>query len=187
MKLAIITASVREGRVGGMVGEWVSEFASQHSGFDEIELIDLKGLNLPVFDEPKHPMLKEYTHEHTKRWSQLIDPADAFVFVTPEYNYFTPGSLVNALNYLSLEWGYKPAGIVSYGGVSGGLRSAQAVKPLLATSRMMAIPEGVTFQFVKEMIEGGKLEAQDMHKNSAEAMLDELAKWSRALLPLHQN
>ncbi|WP_315975664.1 NADPH-dependent FMN reductase [Phyllobacterium sp. A18/5-2] len=50
---------------------------------------------------------------------------DAYVFVTPEYDYFTPPSLTNAMIYLWQEWNYKPAGFVSYGGVSGGLRSVE--------------------------------------------------------------
>jgi NAD(P)H-dependent FMN reductase len=43
-------------------------------------------------------------HEHTKRWSAIVSRADAFVFVTPEYNYGSPPSLVNALDYLLREW-----------------------------------------------------------------------------------
>nr|WP_256327725.1 NAD(P)H-dependent oxidoreductase [Nitrosospira sp. Nl5] len=36
----------------------------------------------------------------------------------PKYNYQPPRSLSNALNHVNREWNYKPAGIVSYGGVS---------------------------------------------------------------------
>ena len=61
-------------------------------------------------------------HEHTKRWSRSVAAADAYVFVTPEYNYGTSPALLNALDYPVVEWGCKPAGVVSYGGVPGGLR-----------------------------------------------------------------
>jgi hypothetical protein len=37
----------------------------------------------------------------------------AFAFVIPEYNYFPPIPLVNAIDYLVAEWTYKPAGLVS--------------------------------------------------------------------------
>ena len=63
------------------------------------------------------------------------------VFVTPEYNFGPPPPLVNALNYVYKEWNYKPAGIVSYGGVSGGVRSALVEKITLTTLKMM--PMGV--------------------------------------------
>ena len=75
-----------------------------------------------------HPRLQEYQHAHTKRWAESVNSADAFAFVTPEYNYGPSPALVNALNYVYVEWNYKPGGFVSYGGVSGGLRAVQAVK-----------------------------------------------------------
>ena len=54
--------------------------------------------------------------------------ADAYVFVTPEYNYSAPPSLVNALDFVYKEWNEKPCGFVGYGGVSGGLRAGQSDK-----------------------------------------------------------
>jgi NAD(P)H-dependent FMN reductase len=63
-------------------------------------------------------------HEHTKRWSATVAAADAVVFVMPEYNRTFTAPLKNALDYLYYEWNYKPVGLVSYGGVSGGLRAA---------------------------------------------------------------
>ncbi len=65
-------------------------------------------------NEPVHPVMKQYSHDHTKRWSKTIEEADAFIFVTAEYDYSYPASLKNTLEYLVLEWAYKPAGIVSY-------------------------------------------------------------------------
>src|SRR5690606_20059283 len=93
-----------------------------------VERVDLKEINLPLLDEPKHPRLGEYEHEHTKRWSATVTRADAFVFVTPEYDFGPPASLINALQYLVKEWAYKPVGLLSYGGVSAGLRSANALR-----------------------------------------------------------
>src|SRR5690348_769923 len=112
MKLAVITVSVREGRVGPAVAKWFEEFAREHGGFDDVSFIDLKEVNLPLLNEPKHPVMQDYQFEHTRRFSRLIDPVDAYVFVTPEYDYFTPGALVNAIDYLSREWSYKPAAFV---------------------------------------------------------------------------
>src|SRR6185295_5597150 len=93
--------------------------ATKHGKLDA-ELVDLRDYALPLFDEPKHPRFGQYEHEHTKRWSAKVKEADAFVFVTAEYNYGMPPSLLNALTYLSAEWAYKAAAFVSYGGVSGG-------------------------------------------------------------------
>ena len=51
-------------------------------------------------DEPNHPRLRQYTKEHTKAWSAQVEAADAFVFVTPEYNFGIPAPLKNAIDYL---------------------------------------------------------------------------------------
>ncbi|HEX7368496.1 MAG TPA: NADPH-dependent FMN reductase [Candidatus Saccharimonadales bacterium] len=184
MKLAVITVSTREGRVGGAVGKWFERYAQEHGGFDDVTAIDLKEVNLPVLDEPKHPVMREYQFEHTKRFSALIDPADAFVFVTPEYDYFAPGALVNAVDYLSQEWSYKPAAFVGYGGISGGLRSIQAAKPLLTSVKIMPLPESVSVQFVQNFVQDGVFTPQRMHEDMARLMLDELAKWAKALKPM---
>src|SRR5215831_15444289 len=66
--LQILIASTRPGRVGPSVAAWIQERALAHGGFT-VELIDLAEVNLPMFDEPKHPRLREYTHQHTKDWS----------------------------------------------------------------------------------------------------------------------
>jgi len=184
MKLGVIVVSTREGRVGGAVGQWFYEFAKTHSGFDEVQLIDLKEVNLPVLDEPKHPLMHDYQFEHTKRWSALITPLDALVFVTPEYDYFTPGALVNAIDYLAREWNYKPAGLVGYGGISGGLRSIQAVKPLLTSVKIMPIPESVSIQFVQNNMRDGVFTPEQKHEDMGRLLLDELAKWAAALASL---
>lgn len=184
LKLHTIVASTRPGRVGPGIAKWFNEFAAEHGKF-EPTLVDLASFDLPIFDEPEHPMKQAYKHDHTKAWAESVKAADAFVFVTPEYNYSPPPALVNALNYLSLEWNYAPAGIVSYGGISGGLRAAQAAKQLLTTLKMMPIPEGVPMPMVfQNLDENGNLKPLDIYKTSAATMLDELHRWAEALKPL---
>lgn len=183
MKLGVITVSTRDGRVGAAVADWFAQFAKAESEF-EIVPIDLKDVNLPVLDEPNHPLMHDYQFEHTKRWSELVTPLDAFVFVTPEYDYFVPGALVNAIDYLATEWSYKPAGLVGYGGISGGLRSIQAAKPLLTSVKMMPLPESVSIHFVQNNLENNVFTPERKHEDMARIMLTELTKWATALQPL---
>jgi len=184
LKLNIIIASTRPGRGGPAVAKWFDEFVRNNGGFEPV-LIDLAELDLPIFDEPNHPRLKDYQHGHTRKWSEIVSSGDAFVFVTPEYDYFTPPSLTNALIYLWQEWNYKPVGFVSYGGVSGGLRSVESVKGLMAGLRMVPIPEGVAVHSYQQYIDDeGVFQATESMANSASTMLGELAKWAGALKPL---
>jgi NAD(P)H-dependent FMN reductase len=181
LKLHTIIASTRPGRVGLPVAQWFHGFAKSQNLFDA-ELVDLADFNLPVYDEPMHPRMQKYQHEHTKRWAASVAAADAYVFVMPEYNFGPTPALVNALNYLYLEWNYKPAAFVSYGGVSGGLRSTQAIKPLITTLKMVPVLEQVMVPMVS--LTDGVFVAQEIHETSAVAMLQELKRWAEALKPM---
>lgn len=183
LKLNIIIGSTRPGRVGPKVAAWFEDFAKKHGGFD-VRLVDIAEFNLPVYDEPRHPRLQDYEHDHTRAWAASVASADAYVFVAPEYNHFAPPALVNALDYVLKEWAYKPAGIVSYGGVSGGLRSVQMLKPLLNTLKIVPITEGVVVPFVANAIEDGTFHPNEMMEQGATAMLDELVRWAEALKPM---
>ncbi len=96
-------------------------------------------------DEPNHPAQRKYTKEQPRRWSARVDSADAFVFVMSEYDYGFSAPLKNAIDYLHHEWGYKPVGFVSYGGISGGTRAVQMIKQVVTTVRMMPLPEAYLF------------------------------------------
>ncbi|WP_043683735.1 NADPH-dependent FMN reductase [Castellaniella defragrans] len=181
LKLQVIICSTRPGRVGPAVARWFHEFARSHGRFDAA-LVDLADFNLPLYDEPVHPRMQQYAHDHTKRWSASVAGADAYAFVTPEYNYSPPPALVNALDFVYKEWNYKPCGFVSYGGVSGGLRAAQAAKLQVTTLKMMPMAEGVAVPMVaKHIQDNGEFASNELIDASATTLLDELLRWATAL------
>jgi len=180
-KLKIINATVRPGRKGPIVAEWIKELAIKSGSF-EVELIDLGELKLPLMDEPNHPSMKKYQHDHTKNWSAKIEEADAFIFVTGEYDFGYPSSLRNALEFLYREWNYKAAGIVSYGGVSAGTRAANSLKNDLATFKVVPLYEMVNIPFFTEFInENDVFEPNEISSKSAAALLKELVRWTKGL------
>ena len=180
LKLHVIIASTRPGRIGLPVGSWFGERAKAHGKF-EVQIVDLKEVDLPLHDEPKHPRLQQYEHEHTKRWSAIVSAADAFVFVTPEYNYSPAPSLLNAFDYLFKEWNYKPASFVSYGGLSGGLRAVQTAKLAVTALDMMPITDAVALPFAAKQIADGIFQASEANEKAANAALDGLHRWAQAL------
>jgi NAD(P)H-dependent FMN reductase len=184
-RLSIVVASTRPGRVGPLIADWVRRAAEADGRFD-VHLEDLADYRLPVFDEPRHPRLKAYEHEHTRRWSATVEASDAFVLVTPEYNFSTPPALVNALDFLHGEWACKPAAFVSYGGISGGLRGVQMTKQILTSLKVMPLPEAVVIPMVGERIRDGAFHAAESHETGAKAMLAELHRWALALRPLRE-
>lgn len=147
LKIGIIICSQRKPRVGDQIAAYVLETlessnpqsstaANQPISFT---LIDLLEWNLPLFDEPVIPSKithhSQYAHSHSQAWSIEVQRYDAFIFVTPQYNWGYPASVKNAIDYLFNEWNGKPAMIVSYGG-HGGSKSAQQLRQVLCGVRM---------------------------------------------------
>lgn len=185
--LKIITATVRPGRKGPIVTEWIAEKARQHGSFN-VEVLDLKEINLPMMDEPNHPSMKKYEHEHTKRWSAKIDEADVFIFVTAEYDFNYPAPLRNALEFLYKEWNYKAAGIVSYGGVSAGTRAYNSLKGDLSAFKMAPLAEAVNIPFFTQFInEENKLVPNETMEKSADTLLRELVRWTKGMQVIKEN
>lgn len=180
-RLMVVIASTRPGRVGLPVGNWFAERVEADPDF-ELDLVDLAELDLPFLDEPNHPRLGRYEHLHTQEWAARVARADAFAMITPEYNYGFSAPLKNAIDYLNVEWAYKPVGFVSYGGVSAGLRAVQMLKQVVTTLRMQPVFEGVAIPFVSEFIDDEGLFAPNpLIDEAATAMLAELRRVEVAL------
>jgi len=184
--LTIVIASTRPGRAGLPIAEWFSGRARAHGGFDVV-LADLAELRLPLLDEPSHPRLRQYTHQHTKDWSAMVERSDAFVFVTAEYNHGYPAALKNAIDYLHSEWQYKPLGFVSYGGVAAGTRAVQQLKQVVTALKLTPLVEAVNIPFHTQFIDDdGRVVANEVMEQAADAMLDELVRTEAALRTLRQ-
>jgi NAD(P)H-dependent FMN reductase len=178
--LGIIIGSTRPGRAGKPIADWFTGIASKHASF-EAKVLDLKEINLPFLDEAEHPRFKKYVHEHTKKWSALVESCDAFVIVTAEYNYGYPAPLKNALDYVYREWNHKACGFVSYGGVAGGTRSVQQLKQVTQCLQMASPVEAVVLPiYAKHLTDGAFVSDENLDK-TAQAMLDALAKLSGVL------
>jgi NAD(P)H-dependent FMN reductase len=78
MNLKVITSTTRPERKGLAIAEWILSLAEKEGSFNT-ELLDLAEINLPLMDEPNHPRLGHYQHQHTKDWSAKISSGDAFV------------------------------------------------------------------------------------------------------------
>lgn len=133
--IQVIVASTRPGRAGEPTAHWIAQQARAHGGFD-VEVVDLAEIDLPIYAEPEHPRSRDYALDSTRRFSVLIERADGFVFVFPEYNHSYNAALKNALDHLYWEWGDKPAVLAGYGGVAAGARAAVALQPVLLALRM---------------------------------------------------
>jgi len=185
MRLQVIVASTRPGRVGPTIAEWFAAQIPAALGFD-VDVVDLAELALPMLDEPHHSAERAYTHEHTRRWSARVEAADAFVLVMPEYNFGFTAPLKNALDYLYHEWHHKPVGFVSYGMTSAGLRAVEMIKPVLVALRMVAVPAAVSVPLRLRLDEDGVLHPDEVMREAAHGLLGELRSMADALAPLRR-
>jgi NAD(P)H-dependent FMN reductase len=181
----VIIASTRPGRVAPTVARWFTdavELEADRRGC-VLDVADLAEIALPFLDEPEHPSAGNYVHDHTRAWSDRVAAADAFVVVTPEYNYGMPAVLKNALDFLYHEWAWKPVAFISYGNTSSGTRSVQMTKQVVTTLRM--VPIGATIALrIGDALTGQHLNSNPDLEQAATQMFDELTRVSTALREL---
>lgn len=185
LRLLVIVASTRPGRLGPAVADWFIETTGQRAkelGVT-VDIADLAEIGLPLLDEPEHPAAGNYTHDHTRAWSRRVAAADAFLVVTPEYNFGMPATLKNALDYLYAEWAWKPVGFVSYGNTSAGTRAVQMAKQVVTTLRMVPIGATVALR-LGEHIDGTDVREDPARTALAIDVLTELVRVATALRPL---
>lgn len=183
--LMVIVASVRDGRKGRAVADWFIGEAEKHGGF-EVREVDLKTFDLSMMTEPNHPRFKDYTQEKTWEWSRMVESADAFAFVMPEYNHSMVAPLKNALDYLYQEWQHKPATIVSYGGIAGGHRAAQQLRQTLSALSVVPTPAQVAIPSFTDHIKDDVFIGYEAVNSSVKDALDAMLKWHPALKTLRE-
>lgn len=125
-------------RFGDTIAQWVKKQADAAASDISFEIVDLKEVDLPFHDEMKPPASGEYNNKHTKDWAKVVDSADGFIFVSPEYNGGYTAVLKNALDSVYAEWGGKPVAIVGYG-AGPGLKGAAQLRAVLEHMKMHPI------------------------------------------------
>jgi NAD(P)H-dependent FMN reductase/GNAT superfamily N-acetyltransferase len=187
VRVLVLVCSTRPSALGPAVGKWLIETITPSAVELGVELVPvaLGDLDLPFLDEEEHPSSGSYRHEHTRRWSAIVDAADGFIAVTPEYNYGMPATLKNALDYLGREWAWKPIGFVSYGNTSAGTRSVQHAKQVVTTLRL--VPLGATVAIrIGDATENGRVRPNAALDGAAIGVLDELIRIAHALRPMRE-
>ncbi|NLU80619.1 NAD(P)H-dependent oxidoreductase [Micromonospora sp. HNM0581] len=178
LKIAVIVGSTRKARFGPVVAGWFAEQVRQRDDM-ELDLVDLVEAALP-YELPDFHRGEEPAP--VRALAPRLAAADGFVFVTPEYNHSYPASLKNVVDWYLKEWQAKPVGFVSYGGLAGGLRAVEHLRPILSEVHAITVRDVVSFHGVWERFDtsGRPVEPQGCNA-AAKTMLDQLAWWARAL------
>ncbi|NLU68553.1 NAD(P)H-dependent oxidoreductase [Streptomyces sp. HNM0574] len=183
IKLAVITGSIRDGRFGPTVAQWFAGQAERHGGVtvDAIDLADYpitsKMPDVMVGAEPD-----EATQKVLDKLSARLTAADAFAVVTPEYNHSVPASLKNVIDWYLDEWKAKPVGLISYGGMGGGLRAAEHLRQIFAEVHATTVRDMISFHNAWGAFEkDGQAVSPEGSEGAAKSLTDQLVWWGNAL------
>ncbi len=183
--ISVIVGSTRANRFSEKPAAWIMAHLKKQPTVDA-RLLDLRDFPMPFFDEavpPGLPGRAPYENPIVKKWTAAISASDAFVFVTPEYNYGTSAVLKNAIDWVYPEWNRKVAAFVSYGSASGSRAIQQlresAVELQMAPIRFsVQLPVSTLWKHFKgEDVASGLAEADA----AAGTMIADLLWWTEAL------
>jgi NAD(P)H-dependent FMN reductase len=151
-KILVLYGSYRASRMGVRLADFIVQALGARG--EEAELVDARAVGLPMLDR----MYKEYERGSAppamEDLAQRIRAADAFVFVTGEYNWGMQPGLKNLTDHFLEEWFWRPAAIASYSaGRLAGARSNVAWHATLAEMGMVVISSALTVGPIGETLD----------------------------------
>jgi NAD(P)H-dependent FMN reductase len=149
--ILVLYGSYRSDRAGIRLARYV--VAGLRARGDDAELVDAKAVGLPMLDR----MYKEYPKGEApaamEALARKISTADAFVFVTGEYNWGPQPGLKNLTDHFLEEWYWRPAAIASYSaGRFSGVRAGTAWHGILSEMGMVVISSSLAVGQISEAL-----------------------------------
>ncbi len=180
--ILVLYGSYRSDRMGIRLATYIVNGLKKRG--ETPELIDGKAIGLPMLDR----MYKEYPKGEAppamEELAKKIRAADAFVFVTGEYNWGVQPGLKNLTDHYLEEWFWRPAAIASYsGGRLSGARSNSAWHGILSEMGMVVISSTLTVGPISETLNPDGEPAGNAGKFLEKAFprfADDLAWWTEA-------
>jgi NAD(P)H-dependent FMN reductase len=181
-RILVLYGSYRSDRMGIRLADFI--VAGLRARGEDAELIDAKAVGLPMLDR----MYKEYPRGSAppvlETLAAKIRAADAFVFVTGEYNWGMQPGLKNLTDHFLEEWFWRPAAIASYSaGRLGGARSGFVWHGTLSEMGMVVVSSTLTVGPIAQTLDAdGKPvgEGGQALQRAFPRFADDLAWWTEA-------
>jgi len=170
LRLVVVVAHGAASRSRSVIADWFVAQAQRHPDF-EVEVIDLADHEVPS------SLRRDASLEALV---PVLEAADAFVFVTAEYNHGYPGGLKNFIDAYRHEWWGKVTAFVSYGGRSGGLRAVEQLRQVVIEQHMVSIRDSLSFDTARHPADAA-FPLDPSTEQAAAALLDQLSWWAGAL------
>ena len=183
-KIALIIGSTRATRFADKPAQWMLKQAQARDDM-EVELVDLRDFDLPLFDEPASNLWMPSSNPKAVAWQEKIGQYDGYIFVVAEYNRSVTGALKNALDQAYKEWNRKPFTAIAYGAV-GGTRALEHLRLIGVELQMVPTRNAVHIgggDFFTVHPLGANKPIEDIEGNlaaSVKASLDDLVWWANA-------
>jgi NAD(P)H-dependent FMN reductase len=164
-KILVVVGSVRKNRKADLILPLVKEVLEKHPDL-EVDIADLKDVQLPFFDHPASPMMPGFMPDDPEaaKWVKRVDAADGFIFMTPEYNHSTTGALKNAIDWVYHGWVGKPVAFVSWG-VQSGVRAVEHLRQIVLWPHMKPLRTATYIPIFSAFDQDGKLADESVHTN----------------------
>jgi NAD(P)H-dependent FMN reductase len=184
LSVALIVGSTRPNRFADTPARWIAAGAAERQDF-KLDVLDLRELNLPFFNEPAAPIYTEgrYSEPAAEAWRIKIGRYDAFIALAAEYNHGPTAALKNAFDSAYFEWNRKPIAFVGYGGV-GAARAIEHMRGVVIELQMAPIKHEVNIAmepYLGIVRQGKTLDDYPYLGQARTAMFDSLVWWGRAL------
>ena len=181
-RILIFYGSYRSDRQGIHLADWLVRAWAQRGAV--AELIDAKAINLPMLDRMYKEFRKGEAPPELETLAQKIKTADAFVFVTGEYNWSVQPGLKNLTDHFLEEWYWRPAAIVSYSaGRFAGVRAGLAWRGILSEMGMVVVSSTIAVGSINHAFDAEGEPAGDGGSALTRAFprfADDLAWWTEA-------
>jgi NAD(P)H-dependent FMN reductase len=175
LHVALVIGSNRHGRFGPVVADWLLDRLRDRDDLVP-DLVDVAETDLPMTMAPSPEATAALASVTPK-----LASADAFVVLTPEYNHSYPAGLKNLIDWHFTEWQAKPVALVSYGGISGGLRAVEHLRQVFAELHAVTVRDTVSFHNAGGSFADGRLKDPSGPDAAAKTMLDQLVWWGQVL------
>ena len=181
-KILVFYGSYRSDRMGIRLADFIVEGLRQRGA--EPGLVDAKALNLPMLDR----MYKEYppgtAPKPLETLAREIKAADAFIFVTGEYNWGPQPGLKNLTDHFLEEWFWRPAAIASYSaGRFSGVRAGTLWHGILSEMGMVVVSSTLAVGPISQTLDaaGQPIGASgESLRKAFSRFADDLAWWTEA-------
>ncbi|MBC7581768.1 NAD(P)H-dependent oxidoreductase [Aeromicrobium sp.] len=174
--IAVLGGTTRVQRESIKAAQYIADFAGK---LPDVEVIFVDPIDFNFPGDGNDPEGKD------PRYSAIVEQADAFFVVVPEYNHSFPGSLKRMLDSELSLYNHKPIGLAgASSGAWGGVRAVESLVPAIRETGLVVMSWDVYFPHVQDIFDDQgaiKEEFRERYETSLGKLFDELLWFARLL------